>query len=338
MAPEQVEKPRTVDHRADIYSLGVVFYEMLTGELPLGKFAPPSHKVQIDVRLDDVVLRALEKEPQRRYQQVSQVKTDMVNIARTEAQSAGSPALRTTPLAHFPRRLRDRWLWDPNIIWMSLLVPTVLVGILVLALVPFWGLKALYLGLLETFAFLYAGIYGWIYSRMRRLWERLPLGAVETVEVLIAQQTLQTPGLAVLTQDRLELIGLTGAPLTIPLKEIVGARETRWFNGRRLWWKMGLVLERANARRRPRRQPQPNRSVRRRTRPKPLRRLEVWRRRLPRWPPHRTKQRATPHAFGPPENRGRSCSRPFAFSSALSYRATKRWQRTLPNQTLRLRC
>ncbi len=44
MAPEQSEHPQEVDHRADIYSLGVVFYQMLTGELPLGRFAPPSRK------------------------------------------------------------------------------------------------------------------------------------------------------------------------------------------------------------------------------------------------------------------------------------------------------
>jgi predicted Ser/Thr protein kinase len=80
MAPEQVEHPREVDHRADIYSLGVVFYEMLTGELPLGKFAPPSRKVQVDVRLDDVVLRTLEKEPELRYQQARQVKSDVETI------------------------------------------------------------------------------------------------------------------------------------------------------------------------------------------------------------------------------------------------------------------
>ncbi|MEI9961731.1 MAG: protein kinase [Limisphaerales bacterium] len=83
MSPEQIEKPQTVDHRADIYSLGVVFYEMLTGELPLGKFSPPSAKVQIDVRLDEIVLRALEKEPERRYQQVSEVKTQVETIAAT---------------------------------------------------------------------------------------------------------------------------------------------------------------------------------------------------------------------------------------------------------------
>ncbi|MGA3284296.1 MAG: protein kinase [Verrucomicrobiota bacterium] len=90
MAPEQIEKPQAVDGRADIYSRGVVFYEMLTGELPLGKFQPPSQKVKIDVRLDEVVLRALEKEPDRRYQQVSEVKTDVEKIARTTSMPANA--------------------------------------------------------------------------------------------------------------------------------------------------------------------------------------------------------------------------------------------------------
>lgn len=80
MAPEQMEGNRGVDHRADIFSLGVVFYELLTGELPLGRFAPPSQKYSLDVRLDEVVLRTLEKEPDRRYQQASEVKGDVESI------------------------------------------------------------------------------------------------------------------------------------------------------------------------------------------------------------------------------------------------------------------
>src|ERR1035437_9269300 len=91
MAPEQIEHPQEVDHRADIYSLGVGFYEMLTGELPLGRFQPPSKRVQVDVRLDEVVLHALEKEPERRYQHASEVKSDVETIVMTPAQGKAPP-------------------------------------------------------------------------------------------------------------------------------------------------------------------------------------------------------------------------------------------------------
>jgi hypothetical protein len=100
MAPEQVETPGRVDHRADIYSLGVVFYEMLSGELPLGKFAPPSRKVQVDVRLDEVVLHALEKDADRRYQHASEIKTDVENIAgsaRPSLHASGAAPLQGQP-------------------------------------------------------------------------------------------------------------------------------------------------------------------------------------------------------------------------------------------------
>lgn len=83
MAPEQIEHPLEVDHRADIYSLGVVIYEMLTGELPIGRFAPPSQKAAVDVRLDEIVLRTLEKEPARRYQQASEVRTELESVGHS---------------------------------------------------------------------------------------------------------------------------------------------------------------------------------------------------------------------------------------------------------------
>jgi len=101
-APEQKTDPQRVDNRADIYSLGVVFYEMLTGELPGKRIEPPSRKVHIDVRLDEVVLRALEKNPELRYQQVSEVKTMVETI--TGAAEAGTaqrewPSSKPTPIA-----------------------------------------------------------------------------------------------------------------------------------------------------------------------------------------------------------------------------------------------
>ena len=134
----------TVDHRADIYSLGVVFYEMLTGELPLGRFAPPSQRVQVDVRLDEVVLRALEKEPARRYQQVSEVKTRVDTIASSAPTFA-------QPVAQ-PRDTRRKSI--------NALLPTVLY---LLPALPLWMVHRV---LWEAEAFSGAGLFGHLVGPM----------------------------------------------------------------------------------------------------------------------------------------------------------------------------
>ena len=66
-----------------------MFYELLTGELPIGRFAPPSKRVQVDVRLDEVVLRALEHEPEQRYQHVSEMKTEVESVKLNPAPAKG---------------------------------------------------------------------------------------------------------------------------------------------------------------------------------------------------------------------------------------------------------
>jgi predicted Ser/Thr protein kinase len=74
-APEQ--QNGTADHRADIYSLGVVLYEMLTGERPNENLTPPSKRVQVDIRIDEIVLRALEKTPELRFQTAADFRTQV---------------------------------------------------------------------------------------------------------------------------------------------------------------------------------------------------------------------------------------------------------------------
>jgi predicted Ser/Thr protein kinase len=96
-APEQKTDPQRVDSRADIYSLGVVFYEMLTGELPGKRLEAPSRKVQIDVRLDEVVLRALEKTPELRWQTAAEMRTRVETIASSPPQGgSGEPGASAT--------------------------------------------------------------------------------------------------------------------------------------------------------------------------------------------------------------------------------------------------
>ena len=75
MAPEQREHAREADERSDLYAAGVVLYEAIAGELPIGHFPPLSRTrpAECDRRIDAIIEKSLEKSPERRYQDAEEM-------------------------------------------------------------------------------------------------------------------------------------------------------------------------------------------------------------------------------------------------------------------------
>jgi hypothetical protein len=89
MAPEQGRADGEIDHRTDIYALGVVLYEMLTGERPTGD-DPPAAQILVDVRIDEIVLRALASRPEMRFQSAAEMGTAVRTVVAIPQMGSGA--------------------------------------------------------------------------------------------------------------------------------------------------------------------------------------------------------------------------------------------------------
>jgi len=106
MAPEQRKDAKRADHKADIYSFGVMTYELLTGELPVGKFPLPSKLVNgLDPRWDALIERCLESNPAARPHSALELAHAL------EALAGVTKAMQLAPRTRKNTRRSGVWSW-----------------------------------------------------------------------------------------------------------------------------------------------------------------------------------------------------------------------------------
>ncbi len=99
-APEVIHNPSAVDESTDIYSVGAILYQMLTGDLPEETYVPASALVECDPRFDEIILKAMHPDPAMRYRSADAMATALRAINSTSAPATTeSPASSPQPVS-----------------------------------------------------------------------------------------------------------------------------------------------------------------------------------------------------------------------------------------------
>ena len=218
MAPEQLIRPNSVDHRADIFSLGVVFYEMLTGELPMGRFAPPSEKSlvdrHIDQRIDDVVLRALAKERELRQQSAGELKTDVEtivshpqNAAKSPSAHAGSAPTRQKGFSGDVALTEHESLWLTQTFWLQLRRVIWMIA------------SIIWIPILTVLTLIVMGIGIPVFFRQRLHLPQPMLHLPQTIKFENAENEATSPSAASIEATRLGLIRVADTPSEVRVNQ-----------------------------------------------------------------------------------------------------------------------
>jgi serine/threonine protein kinase len=107
-APEVVDSPHSVDYRADIFSVGVMLHELLTGKLPADDLRPASLIARCDIRFDAIIKRATQPMPAARYASAEEMAKDLQAIADSLISKTRGAAGAPRPSVRRPRQAAAR--------------------------------------------------------------------------------------------------------------------------------------------------------------------------------------------------------------------------------------